>query len=117
MPHRQHVERAAQLEPLGLSGEPGPQQDEVGEDLIALVLEVVLGRPQAVVAQLVHVLGDVLGGVKGLRQPLVPVAPVVGRRSLEPHVLQLDLADVEYREFGDHLALQPPSTTMACPVM
>jgi len=33
------------------------EEDEIREDLVALVLEVVLGRPQRVVAQLVHVLG------------------------------------------------------------
>ena len=54
MPHRQHVEGAAELEPLGLGGEPQPELDQVGQALVAFALEVVLGRPQHVVAEPVH---------------------------------------------------------------
>jgi hypothetical protein len=117
MPHREDVEGAAELEPLGLGRQPRAEENEVREHLVALVLEVMLGRPQAVVTVLVHELSHVPGGVVRLDQPLVRVAPVVGGRPLQPHVLQLDLPDVEDREFRDHLALHPPSTTMACPVM
>jgi hypothetical protein len=51
MPHGQHVERAAELQPSRLGGEPQRELDEVREALVALVLEVMLGRPQRVVAE------------------------------------------------------------------
>ena len=50
MPHRQHVERAAELQALRLGGEPQAELDQVGQALVAFVLEVVLGGPQRVVA-------------------------------------------------------------------
>ena len=59
----------------------------------------VLGRPQHVEVELVHGLRDVLHGREHLAQPLVGVAPVVGRRAVEADVVELDLADVEHMEF------------------
>ncbi len=102
MPHRQHVEGAAELEPLGLGGEPQAELDQVGEDLVALALEVVLGGPQHVEAEVVHRAGDVARGEERLAQPLVRVAPVVRRRAVAADVVELDLADVEDVEFLDH---------------
>ncbi len=81
MPHRQHVEGAAKLQPLGLGGEPQPELDQVGKDLVALALEMMLGGPQHVEAELVHELRHVARGEEGLAQPLVGIAPVVGRRA------------------------------------
>ena len=46
------------LRRVGLGGQPQRELDEVGKDLVALALEVVLGRPQGVVAELVHGLGE-----------------------------------------------------------
>ena len=106
MPHRQDVEGAAELQPLGLGRQPQPQLDQVRDDLVALALEMVLGDPQHVVAELVHGLRDVLGGGEHLGQPLVGIAPVVGRRAVQPDIVQLDLADIEHVEFPDH-ALRP----------
>ena len=116
MPHREHVEGAAELEAPRLGGEPERELDEVREALVALVLEVVLGRPQSVVAEVVHQLGDVARGEERLAQPLVAVAPGVGRRALQPDVLQLELADVEHVDSLDHRAVHPPSITSVWPV-
>ena len=102
MPHRQHIEGAAELEPLGLGGQPESELDQVGKDLVALALEMVLGRPQHVEAEVVHELRDVAGGPEGLPQPLVRIAPVVGRRAVEPDVVELDLADIQHVELLDH---------------
>src|SRR5262249_10227297 len=102
MPHRQDVERAAELEPFGLGGEPQAELDQVGQALVALALEVVLGGPQHVVAEAVHGLRDVAGGEESLAQPLVGIAPVVGRRTVEPDIVELDLADIEDVEVLDH---------------
>ncbi len=105
VPHRQDVEGAAELEPLGLGGEPQSELDQVGEDLVALALEVVLGRPQDVEAEPVHGLRDVARGRKGLPQPLVGIAPVVGRGAVEADIVELDLADIEDVEVSDHLVV------------
>ena len=102
MPHGQDVERAAELEAARLRGEPQRELDQVREALVALALEVVLGRPQRVVAEVVHELRDVARGEERLAQPLVVIAPLVGRRALQPDVLELDLADVQHVEPFDH---------------
>ena len=106
VPHRQDVEAAAELQPLGLRRKPQPGLDQVRDDLVALALEMVLGHPQDVEAEFVHRLGDVLGGREHLAQPLVGIAPVVRRRAGKPDVVELDLADIEHVEFADH-ALRP----------
>src|SRR2546430_8894566 len=98
VPHREDVEGAAELEAPRLRGEPERELDQVREALVALALEVVLRRPQRVVPELVHQLGDVPRGEEHLAQPLVAVAPGVRRRALRSDVLQLDLADVEDRK-------------------
>ena len=62
-----------------------------------------LGGPQHVEAELVHELGDVARGEEGFRQPLVGIAPLVGRRAVQAHIVELDLADIEDMEFLDHV--------------
>src|SRR5262249_13462989 len=89
---------------------------EIREALVALVLEVVLGGPERVVAEVVHQLGDVARGEKRLGEPLVAVAPRVGRRPLQAGVLQLRLADVEHGNSLGHRAVHPPSITSVWPV-
>src|SRR2546428_71180 len=116
VPHRDHVEGAAELEAPRLGGEPQRELDEVREALVALALEVMLGRPERVVSKIVHQLGDVARGEERLAQPLVAVAPGVGRRALQADVLQVDPADVEHVESLDHRAVHPPSITSVWPV-
>src|SRR2546428_5430 len=116
VPHREDVEGAAELEAPRLRGEPERELDQVRETLVALALEVVLRRPQRVVPELVHQLGDVPRGEEHLAQPLVAVAPGVRRRALRSDVLQLDLADVERVKSFDHRAVHPPSMTSVCRV-
>jgi hypothetical protein len=106
MPHRQDVEAATELQPLGLGREPKPGLDQVRDDLVALALEMVLGHPEDVEAEIVHGLGDVLRGREHLAQPFVGVTPVVGRGTVAADIVELDLADIEHMEFRDH-ALRP----------
>src|SRR5262249_14195502 len=116
VPHRQHVEGAAELEPLGLRGEPQRELDEVRKALVALALKMVLGRPQRVVAERVHLLGDVFGRPEDLREAIVGIATGVGGCARPPDVLELDLTDVQGVKSFDHRAVHPPSTTSVCPV-
>src|SRR2546421_4822224 len=116
MPHRQHVERATELESLGLRGQPQRELDEVREALVALALEVVLGRPQRVVPEGIHLLGDVLRRPEHLDEAIVAVAALVGGHARQTDVLELDLTDVQGVKSLDHRAVHPPSTTSVCPV-
>ena len=51
VPLGHHVEHLAEPDALGLRRQVQAEQDEVGDDLVALVLEVVLGEPHRVVAE------------------------------------------------------------------
>jgi hypothetical protein len=104
MPHRQHVEAATELQPLGLRREPQAELDQVGEHLVAFALEMMLGGPQHVEAELVHGLRHVARGEERLAQALVRIAPLVRRRAVAADIVELDLADIEHVEFPDHRA-------------
>ena len=40
---------------------------------------------------------------KASRQPVVGIEPLVGRRAVQAHIVELDLADIEDMEFLDHV--------------
>ena len=87
MPHGSDVEAAAVLQPLGVGGQVQAEHQQVGDALVALGLEVVLGHPELVVAQALQVAGEVQGPVKGLGQLLVGIVAVVGRQTLKAQVV------------------------------
>jgi hypothetical protein len=64
-------------------GQPETEHEDIGKCLVALPLEVVLRHPEYVISQLIHQLGHVLGIIKGLKEAVVGVPPVVGRGTLE----------------------------------
>ena len=102
MPHGRDVEAAADLQARGEMREVDGGHQEVRDDLIALVLEVVLGQPERPVAVLVHAARDRLGLVEDGREVRVRVAALVrGRRRLS-HVPQIDVARVDVGELRDH---------------
>ena len=105
MPHRQDVKGAAELQPLGLGSEPQPELNEVGKDLIALALKMMLRRPQHVETELIHEPGDVPRGEKGLPQPLIGITPIIGRRAGEPDIVEFDLSDIKDVKLLDHVFL------------
>jgi hypothetical protein len=84
----------------------GLHQD-VRNALVPLVLEVVLGQPEDVVAVLVHASRDGLGLVEDRRQVLVRVAPLVGRRGHLAHVAQIHVPGIDGRELADHVGVPP----------
>jgi len=102
MPHRRDVEAAADLDLLGDVRQVHRRHEEIRQALVALVLEVVLGQPDRVVAQLVHRPGDGVRLREHRRQVLVPVAPLVGRGGHLAHVGQIDVAGIDGGEPGDH---------------
>ena len=95
MPHWNNVEGAAELERFGVSGHVGPKQDDVGDALVSLTLEVVLGHPKCVKSEIVHEPGYLSCGVQAFHEPVVGVSPLVGRRSIGADVFKIDVADVE----------------------
>jgi len=102
MPGGDDVEGAADLHALGAMGEIDGQHRNVGDALVALVLEVVLGQPERLVPERVGGAGQRDGGVEDLDQPLVGIPAIVGRRARQPALLQLNVAHVERRESRDH---------------
>ena len=107
MPHRQDVEGAAELQALGLGGEPQAELHQIGQAFVALALEVVLGRPQRVVAEIIHEPRHFARRFKDLAQALVGIAALVGGRSLETDIVELDLADIDNVESLDHVTRSP----------
>ena len=82
------------------------QHQDVGDALVALSLEVVLGHPEGVVAGPVHQLGHGLRLVEDRRQVLVGQPPVVDRRALQPRVLKVHVPRKKAPKPGNHA--QPP---------
>jgi len=82
------------------------QERNVGDALVALVLKVMLGQPQRLVAELVGGLGKRRRSVEGLDQPPIGIPPAVGGSAGEAARLQLDVAHVERREARDHRVLR-----------
>ena len=102
MPHRDDVERLPELQVFGLSCQVHAHEDQVGDALVAFVLEVVLRHPHAVEPALVHVLGQGFGVIVRLDQLLVAVTALVGRRAVRAHVVQVDLPHVQNRKPLNH---------------
>src|SRR5215470_19220349 len=75
-----------------------------------------LGCPQRVVAERVHLLRDVLGRPEHLGESIVRITTRVGGGARQADVLELDLTVVQGVKSLDHRAVHPPSTTSVCPV-
>src|SRR5262249_191390 len=71
------------------------QNQEVGDALIAFVLKMMLGEPQGLVAEGVHLFGDRLGLFEDARQVLVRIAPLVGRCAILAAIRQIDMAGID----------------------
>ncbi len=102
VPHRHDVEAAADFEPLGHLGQMHRQHQDVRNALVALVLKMMLGEPQRVVAEPVHLFGDRLGLFEDAGQMLVRIAPLIGRGRILAAVGKIDVAGIDRGEFGDH---------------
>ena len=116
MPHRRDVEPAADAEPPRHVGEMDGVHQHVGDALVALVLEVVLGHPEGVVAPPVHELGHGLGLVEHRGEPRVAEAAVIHRRAAVAHVVHVDVAGEQAVELGDH-AVAPSRVMSACSIL
>ena len=80
VPLRYDVEHLTEAQSFGLLGEVETEQDQVGRDLVALVLEVVLGEPHRVVAEPVHRGGPVREVAVAREEVVVAVPAIDGQR-------------------------------------
>jgi hypothetical protein len=112
VPLRHDVEHRAESHVLGLRRDPGGDEQAVGDDLVALVLEVVLGGPEAVVAEPVG--GDAGVDVLQRRVParLVVVVPVHRGRTADALVRHLDATEEERSDLDAHV--DPPRWLSGC---
>jgi hypothetical protein len=106
MPHGRDVEAAADAQARRDVRQVDGRHQNIGDALVALVLEVVLGQPEDVVAVLVHAPGDGVGLLEDRGQVLVGIATLVGRSGHLADVAQIDVAGVDGRELTEHDALR-----------
>jgi hypothetical protein len=78
VPGGQHVDQRAEADAARVLGQHGIQENDVGDDLEPVVVEVVLGRPQGVVAEAVAGLG--VGEEIGVGSAVVLLTVVPGVR-------------------------------------
>ena len=102
VPHRRDVERAADADPRRHVGQMHRRHEDVRQALVPLVLEMVLGQPDRVIAEVVHGPRHGLRLLEDRREVLVGIAPLVGRRGALPHVGQIHVAGVHRGELVDH---------------
>jgi hypothetical protein len=68
------------------------------------VLEVMLCRPQRVVAKIIHEPRDVACSREDLTETLVGITAFIGRRALKPDIVEVDLTDIQSMESFDHVS-------------
>ena len=107
VPHGVDVEPAAELEVLGQMGQVDVEQQQIGQALVALPLEVVLRRPEGVVAHFLHLEDDGLGLVEHARQLAVGKPTVVDGRTIQTDVIQVHVPSEKAAKFRYHCV--PPS--------
>src|SRR5262249_47670235 len=87
---------------------PETKHEEVRDAFITLALEMMLGHPENVIAQRLHVLGSVFGDLESLDKPLVGIPSVVGGCAAQTYAFAFEhMASIERREIANHG--QPPS--------
>lgn len=91
MPHGRNVKATADLNAPGHMGQMDGVQQEIGDALIALRLEMVLGHPEAVIAQPIQRGSNRLGLRKHLDEFFIGEGPVVDGRPGVPHVVHIDM--------------------------
>ncbi len=102
MPHRGDVEAAADPYAPGHMRQMQRHHQHVGNALVALVLEMVLGHPESVVAQTIHQLRHRLRLVEDGGEMLVGIAAVVHRDAAIADIFDIDVPGEQTVEFCNH---------------
>ena len=105
MPHWRDVEAATDLQLLGHVGKVHRKHQNVGQDLIPFALEVMLGQPQRVPAEFVHLPRDRLGLLKDGSELIVGEPALISGRGILAKVRHVNVAGIDGHEFADHVAL------------
>ncbi len=109
MPLGDDVEHRADPDAARALGQDRCEQDAVGHDLVALVLEVVLGQPEAVVAELLGSHPHVEQALLRVPEVLLLVAPAHRLRRPGTGIVDLDAAEEEDAYPHDSIMSQPAS--------
>jgi hypothetical protein len=102
VPHWRYVETAADAQALRHVRQVHRQHEDVGYALVTFVLEVVLGEPECVEPQRIHLLGNGLGLLEDGHQLLVGVAAFIRWRCVLSHVRQINVPRVDGHKPGNH---------------
>ena len=102
VPHRRDIESAANPEALRQMAEMHRRHQQIRDDLVAFLLEVVLGHPQRVPAALVHHPGDRLAFVEHAGEMRVGEASLVRGCRVLATIRQIDVAGIDGRKLLDH---------------
>src|SRR5262249_24758665 len=95
-------------------GEVHSVQQEIGDALIALGLEMVLGHPEAIIAQPIQRFGDRLGFIKDGDEGLVREPAVVDRCATIPDVIHINVSGKAAVKMCDH-GVSPCASVRAMP--
>jgi hypothetical protein len=109
VPHGRDVEAAADPDVPREVTEVQGQHQHVGNALVPLALEVVLGQPEGVVAGPVHQPGDGLALREHRGQVVVGQPASVHRSAVQSLVVQVDVARVQAAKPRDHVGVLRPS--------
>ena len=112
MPHRGNVEATAKAQSFGHMSQMQGEHQDVWNALVAFVLEVMLSRPEGMVAQPIHDLRHGLGFVKDGDEMFVGKAPLIHGRTGVADVVHVDMTSKETIEFGNH-AFSPSRDCLA----
>ena len=103
VPHGQDVKAAAELDALGVLRQVLAHYQQVGDALVALPLEVVLGHPQDVEPQVVQEHRRLPRDVHGHGETVVVVPAVVSRNAVETDAVAFQhVTGVEHGKVFDH---------------
>ncbi len=98
VPLRHHVEHGTETQLRGLGRNPRRDQQPVGDDLVALVLEMVLGSPERIETEPLGFLGRVDVVERGLPAVVVRVSPVHRIGETGARIVHLDAPEEEGTE-------------------
>ena len=111
VPLRHDVEHRPEADARGLGSDPRGDLEPVGNDLVSLVLEVVLGRPERLESELFGHLRRLDVIERGLPERLVGRTPVGRRRRAGAGIVHLDTAEEERSELQVVPATHPAHGT------
>ena len=91
MPHGRYIKTAAETQILGHVGKVHRKHQDVGNTFIPFTLEVMFGKPQRVVSELVHASRESFGLGEYAGQLLIRINTLVDGRRILAHLTEIDM--------------------------